>query len=271
MSSENGPDEAHLTEQSENTIVEAVSSSILGAQTTLGAICSHYEQSAQKSVDMASRMALLVQQIYKANMKIESAFAPVGNGNIRMSLTIKNETMLPATSMTGILNLETKDADILYGNDGKPDLFKTPCNLAPQALYTQEIEIRLKKITQCNGTVILNFMNPLSPNDSIELKREFGLYLIDQCKKEILDSKLDLDLVDRLCYPVRFLRDIFEIQPIIGISYGMCIALSSSKYKIVCEVIDMSEDLKSVEVEFTSNDQQVAQRLIEELSILCGV
>ncbi|KAI8637543.1 hypothetical protein BD408DRAFT_424344 [Parasitella parasitica] len=220
---------------------------------------------------MASRMAHMVQHIYKANMRIESSFTPAGNGNVCMSLTVKNETMLPATSMTGVLKLETTEADISYRNHDQPNLFESPCNLAPQALYTQEIEIRLKEITQCNGTVILNFINPLSPQDTIELKREFGLYLIDQFKKEILDSKLDLGLVDTLCYPVGFLRDIFEIQPLIGINYGMRIALSSSKYKIVCEVIDVSEDLKSVQVEFTSNDQLIAQKLIEELSILCGV
>lgn len=50
----------------------------------------------------------------------------------------------------------------------------------PQAKYTQVIEIRTKEIKQCNGSITLNLINPILPQESIELKHKFGLYLIDQ-------------------------------------------------------------------------------------------
>ncbi|CAO3641710.1 unnamed protein product [Mucor fragilis] len=190
-----------------------------------------------------------------------------------MSLVIYNKTALPVTAMTGVLEFGNKEIDVVYpqhdGQEALPNLFESPCNLAPHMCYKQDIEIHINEITQCNGTITLSIQHPLSARDNIAIKHSFGLYLIDQLRKEILDNnKADLELVDTLCYPVAFFRDIFEIQAIKGINSGMCVALSSPKYKIVCEITSLSDDLDFVEVAFSSHHPALAKQLIKELAIL---
>lgn len=124
-----------------------------------------------------------------------------------MSLIIDNGTQLPATSMTGVLEFNANEVyhlnkhyttpltykklvqiDVFFSiayqdndeNQPLPNLFQSPCDLMPQAKYTQVIEIRTKEIKQCNGSITLNLINPILPQESIELKHKFGLYLIDQ-------------------------------------------------------------------------------------------
>ncbi|CAO0797817.1 unnamed protein product [Mucor circinelloides] len=260
-----------------DSIMGAVDSSIRGIHGAMEAMYSRFEKTSQQTLEMTTGMAHLMERMYRANIKIASTFKPAGNGNIHMSLMISNKTNLPITAMTGILEFENKEVDIVYSSAHQqqdkalPNLFKSPCNLAPQECYKQDIEIHINEIKQCNGAITLSIKHPLAPRETIALKHTFGLYLIDQLRKEILDNKLDLELVDRLYYPVAFLRDIFEIQAIKGINSGMCVALSSPKYKIVCEIISVSDDANSVEVEFTSNHPALAKQLIKELSILCTV
>lgn len=64
-----------------------------------------------------------------------------------------------------------------------PNLFKSPCNLAPQECYKQDIEIHINEIKQCNGAITLSIKHPLMPRETIALKHTFGLYLIDQVGK----------------------------------------------------------------------------------------
>lgn len=183
------------------------------------------EQNSRQTFAMSKGMVQMMEQEYKANMRIStqrhcinksvqltyckilgSTFEPAGNGNVRMSLIIDNGTQLPATSMTGVLEFKASEVyrlnrfyynasykkliqiDVLFftsyqnndENQPLPNLFQSSCDLAPQAKYTQVIEIRTKEIKQCNGSITLNLMNPLLPQESIELKHNFGLYLIDQ-------------------------------------------------------------------------------------------
>ncbi|KAG2199000.1 hypothetical protein INT46_005017 [Mucor plumbeus] len=277
MASEDKSSENQLTNTEDVNIMNAVGSNIQGVQNTLGTLFSRIEQNSRQTFAMSKGMVQMMEQEYKANMRISSTFEPAGNGNVRMSLIIDNGTQLPATSMTGVLEFKASEIDVLFftsyqnndENQPLPNLFQSSCDLAPQAKYTQVIEIRTKEIKQCNGSITLNLMNPLLPQESIELKHNFGLYLIDQFKIEILDHKKNLKIVDNLYYPVNFLRDIFKIHPINGINYGTCISLSSPKCIIICEITNVAEDHNTVEVEFTSNNQELAQMLIAELSSLC--
>ncbi|KAL9542635.1 hypothetical protein MBANPS3_008514 [Mucor bainieri] len=200
-------------------------------------------------------------------MQIASTFKPAGNGNVCMSLMISNKSNLPVTVMTGVLKLQNKEVGTVYQrahyehDDGHtlPNVFESPCKLAPRTCYKQDIEIRIDGADQCNGTITLDIQHPLSKQETIALEHTFGLYLLDQLRKEILDNntswKADLELVDTLCYPVAFFRDIFEIQAIKGIN-------------AVCEITSVSEDVGFVEVAFSSNHPAFARGLIRELSIL---
>ncbi|KAI7907135.1 uncharacterized protein BX663DRAFT_129196 [Cokeromyces recurvatus] len=199
-----------------------------------------------------------------------------------MTLTINNRTKLPVTSMVGLLKFETKEeVNLTYfdsyqksennSNQQLPNIFESLCDLTPQTQYVQEIEIKLKHVVQCNGIFTLHFQNPVDKRQ-IELKHSFGLYLIDQFKKEIVNNnvKLDLEIIDQLCYPVAFLREIMEIHPIKGIEVDMCIQLIASNIQIICRIINIADDYNTVEVEFSSNSKELTAKLIMELNMLCS-
>ncbi|KAK4518370.1 uncharacterized protein ATC70_001723 [Mucor velutinosus] len=263
-----------------DSIMAAMGASIQVVHGAMNTIYSQFEKTERQILEMKTGMPQLLQRMYKANIEIASTFKPAGNGNVHMSLMIHNKTKLPVYAMTGVLEFGNSEIDVVYQSahlqqdDGEalPNLFESPCKLPPQTCYKQDIEIHINEIKQCNGIITLSIHHPLATQGSIVIKETFGLYLIDQLKKEFLDNstsgKADLELVDTLCYPVAFFRDIFEIQAIKGINSGMCVALSSPKYKIVCEVTSLSEDLDFVEVAFTSNHPTFAKQLIKELSIL---
>ncbi|GAN05342.1 hypothetical protein MAM1_0088c04812 [Mucor ambiguus] len=292
MEPHNDRNEEHSKVDRNDSVMAVVGSSIQGIHGAIEAMYSQFEKTTQRTLEMTTGMPHLIERMLRANVEIGSllakhytlsTFKPAGNGNICMSLMIYNTTNLPVTTMTGVLKFENKEFDIVYQrahyqhDDGEtlPNVFESPCNLAPQTCYKQDIEIRINEIEQCNGTITLSIQHPLSSQAAIAIQHTFGLYLIDQLRKEILDNnssstswKTDLELVDTLCYPVAFFRDIFEIQAIKGINSGMCVALSSPKYKIVCEITSVSDDVDFVEVAFSSDHPAFAKQLINELSIL---
>ncbi|KAL0135327.1 hypothetical protein V8B55DRAFT_1371085 [Mucor lusitanicus] len=265
-----------------DSIMAAVGASTQGLQGVMEAMYLRFEKTTQQTHEMTTGMPRLIERMLRANIQIVSTFKPAGNGNVHMSLMIRNKTQLAVTAMTGVLEFTDNEIDIVYQSahdegEALPNVFASPCTLAPQTCYQQDVEILIREPKQCNGAITLRIQHPLPTQESIVIKQTFGLYLIDQLRKEILDNssssniKADLELVaDTLCYPVAFFRDIFEIQAIKGINSGMCVALSSPKYKIVCEITSVSEDMDYVDVAISSNHPAFAEQLMDELSILCS-
>ncbi|KAI9471938.1 MAG: hypothetical protein EXX96DRAFT_582278 [Benjaminiella poitrasii] len=265
-----------------DNIIEAIGSTVLGVQDSFGSVYNSLEKSLQQNLQMSQSMIHMIEEVYKANIKIGSSLKPAGNGNIYMSLMISNRTKLPITSMSGVLKFDTEEeVNITYFdalqksedslNQQLPSIFESSCNLMPQTQYIQEIEIKLKRVVQCNGLFVLHFQNPVD-GKQIELKHSFGLYLIDQFKKEIINDcdNPSVEVIDQLCYPVAFIREMMQIHPVKGIEVGMRIQLTSSKVHIICKIINIADDYNTAEVEFSSNTRELVAKLIMELNMLCS-
>ncbi|KAI8971531.1 hypothetical protein BDF20DRAFT_684691 [Mycotypha africana] len=235
-------------------------------------------------MQLSQTMMGMFDEIYKANIKIGSSFKPAGNGKVIMSLMINNRTRLPMLDLKGKIQIETDEVIIQYKealdqlNQAIPNIFESDekCDFMPHQQYIQKIEITLNELTQCNGQVQLNFLNPLN-SKPIEIHQPFGIYLIDQLNKLINTQKDDNDdavetALDTIWYSTAFIREIMAIHPAKGIEKNTTIILEShtqaQQHKIYCKISDISTDLNKVQIQFYSEDEQLTMNLIKELNIL---
>lgn len=62
------------------------------------------------------------------------------------------------------------------------NLFDTPIDLQPQMEYEQSIELNIKQVIQSNGMIEVSFINLMNESTPVQIRHEFGIYLIDQVR-----------------------------------------------------------------------------------------
>ncbi|PHZ16927.1 uncharacterized protein RHIMIDRAFT_232373 [Rhizopus microsporus ATCC 52813] len=173
---------------------------VSNADASIGKAYQTIAKAMEQTLKVQQLTNLAMEQIYKANVKLDSHIEPTGNGNLRILFTLGNLSPLPMKTVKGRLRFEdnlkieiniAQAAKIFDENNLETyetsSLFDSQVDLLPQTEYEQVIELTTKEPIQCNGTIEISFLNPSNEDTPIKIEHNFGLYLIDQASDHIYD------------------------------------------------------------------------------------
>ncbi|KAG1152367.1 hypothetical protein G6F37_000221 [Rhizopus arrhizus] len=227
--------------------------------------------------------SLAMEQIYKANVKIDSHIEAEGNGRLKVLFTLGNLSPFPMKSVKGNLKLEDSKIEIGYKEEAKiidesnlethksDNLFDTPIDLQPQMEYEQSIELSIKQVIQSNGMIEVSFINLMNESTPVQIRHEFGIYLIDQLTRKVVKEfkKDEFDGIRKEEYSSEFIRELLGIHPVKGIEIGMKLEFTDNcKNSVIVEIIEFSSNYESVIIEAHSNNDTFLSMFITELDKL---
>lgn len=252
-----------------NGLMNAIGDAMDGIGDSYSSIYSTLANAMEKNIQMTEKFNDIMEQTYLHNVKIATELKQSASG-IDVILTVHNATQFPILSMRGDLLYDKSKIEACFKESST--LFEAPINLEPHRRHTQTIHFNMvqDKPTFGKGVISLSFPHPINRKE-LHLQHTFGIYVIDQLvrNRSAVDKSGMLKFATR-SYRAKFVRDILEIHPIKGIDVGMCVELSSKNFKFVCEIINFSDDLQFVEIEFFGdpNETELVTRSIEEFNAL---
>ncbi|CAO3631437.1 unnamed protein product [Cunninghamella echinulata] len=298
------------TQQDQNEIA------LNGIQTSYSSVYSTLHRTLERSVQMTQTMQQVLTHMFKTQVKIGTKLE-YHEGVTQLTITINNTTSFPVVGLTCQLLFKPihKETDlptikwisskqIKLDQSSSPssqlevDSFfvpnptLTPSSPTPNVLYpnTKHIEILHLQTptmpTQYNGTIDIQIPIPCTTtNDSssLEISQSFGLYIIDQLKKTVINDsnesiilhqvKQEEEKKEEYNFPVQFFRDIMMIHPVLGIHKNMhlCLEPTSESLKddqIICQVNIVLLEENLVKVKFYGKNKTLIDALVHELNML---
>ncbi|CAO3632126.1 unnamed protein product [Cunninghamella blakesleeana] len=293
---------------------ELLGSALTGIQSSYSSVYSTLHCTLEQSVQMTQTMQQVLTHMFKTQVKIGTRLE-YHEGATQLTITISNTTSFPVVGLTCQLSFKPIHEDTELPNvkwvsskhikldqlspssssfsqlsSSSPSLdveslFLPTHSSSPQIIihpnskHVEVLHLQTPTMpTQYNGTIQIQIPIPCATNDSssIQLTQIFGLYIIDQLKKSVIDnndSLLHHHQDEEFIYPIQFFRDIMMVHPVLGIHKNMhlCLEPTSESLKndqIICQVNTVSLEENHVNVSFFGKNKTLIDALVHELDML---
>ncbi|KAI9302482.1 hypothetical protein BJ944DRAFT_269873 [Cunninghamella echinulata] len=293
---------------------ELLGSALNGIQSSYSSVYSTLHRTLERSVQMTQTMQQVLTHMFKTQVKIGTKLE-YHEGVTQLIITINNTTSFPIVGLTCQLLFKPihKETDLptikwISSKHIKLDQSSSPSQSEVNSLFvlnpsltssstsnilypnTKHIEILHLQTptmpTQYNGTIDIQIPIPCATtNDSssLEISQSFGLYIIDQLKKTVINDNSESALLhhvkqveekkEEYNFPVQFFRDIMKIHPVLGIHKNMhlCLEPTSESLKdeqIICQVNTVLLEDNLVKVKFYGKNKTLIDALVHELNML---
>ncbi|OZJ06065.1 hypothetical protein BZG36_01082 [Bifiguratus adelaidae] len=281
--------------------VNSLATAMKHVQSSFSAISNNLTANFQQSAAMAQHINSVMEQLLIQNLIISTQVKQQEAGVIAVTITLRNQGQIPLFNLQGSIEFDQTPYNARQGDcdlrttapvpPSEPLIFSlkdhlaSPQTLSPNATLVQRLLIEVTTLQQWNARIICSFVSP-GTGEPLQKKSGFGIYIIDQLVKQVLEPELakdvhldSLHLLDTCDLKAQFVRDIFLFNPMMALAKGTVITLKSKKtlMHIVIQDAMSLEDESSTMVAscafYTSapGDEHIARTcaaIIKELDVL---